>query len=1278
MTYHYQDVNFKTNIESIFHISDIHIHLNSRHNEYQFVFNKLYDAMNTFILKKKSKSNSNSIDSEGEIVCVITGDILHSKTELLPECIEITRKFFMDIARIIPLIIIAGNHDMNINNEARLDAITPIRNGISSEYPIYYLEKTGVYRFGNVLFSLASVRDYIIIPAENIVRNEGDTVIALYHGRINGAQTFGGFKLEGEVNRKTNKTITTTCFTGYDMVLMGDIHLQQFFNVGDKSGNAAYAGSLIQQNHGEDRNGHGYILWTVPTRTGVFNELENEFSAYVSITLKNGKMADKMNKCFEGDLGLIHCKTCNLPKNIHLRLFHEGTGNLQLQEFISALKTHHNVVSVVFQEVDKIENESSKIEGKEGTDSNSSASLKITHPEYQNSLIDEYLKGVGCPETTIEHIKTLNSAANETLEKTEYLNCGTRWKLLSLEFSNLFSFGGDNKIDFSSYKGIVGIIAPNHYGKSSILDIILFTLFDKVPRKGNVKDIINNRSNTFYSKLVFSIGSWHYIVEKSGSVNSIGKSTMKAKFYRFDPDSNKKETLDEETVAKTKNIILRYIGDFEDMIQTNISLQNNNCIFIDAENTVRRKELERIIQIDFLNELTKAASDNINEKKAVLKHLNSKSPASVALVLEKNIITVEGKLKDARIRLPELEIKKKKILVKIKDLQMKINPGVEEKYNSLLKSISCNGSSGSSGRENNELDIKKVETKFQNELKDLESQKLKLIGKLNFKYSLEAAEEFIRDFESSKMALNNGELDYSNKLKEKNKELEYVLSSKKYIDMKDNGFEGSLNVILERIENKKKSKLMFLEFKKETEATLIELEVKLKNKLENLKTLNELKEKEQHRIEKLPSGIIKFIEDTNILELKELFRLKYECFLDYLKPHKRKNGLEVLVFELLDLKSKIGTYEFVNGFNLEVGVNDGEELSVVLEVNNGLNEELDVDIENELEDARNELNGLDTQIKELDDWIIKAEEYSDVLKWNNDIEMKVKNIRMERSLLEAQMNNSNSKVKIMDETMLNLKSIMLLDSRIKEVMGRYDTYNMNVKINKETLDELKIACNEYRMYLRELEIEETRMKEIDEAMMTLNKEILGFETSIITYREKLEGVRDDIKNIKILEKELKILGYYVDALKNLPYMIISKVIPMLEKQINKFLGNTTDFIIKVVVEGTRIDLYLDRPIYNGKMILLNNASGYERFISSLAIRLALMEISQLPKPNFIAIDEGWTSFDFNNLHNVGVVFDYLVSKFDFVINISHLQSIREHCHYHLNLKKDKEGFSCIE
>ena len=86
------------------------------------------------------------------LIVVLTGDILHSKSDLSPECIQMTYNFIKTIASIMPLVMIAGNHDININNRDRLDAITPIIADLPKSYPIYYLLETGVYRMCNIMF----------------------------------------------------------------------------------------------------------------------------------------------------------------------------------------------------------------------------------------------------------------------------------------------------------------------------------------------------------------------------------------------------------------------------------------------------------------------------------------------------------------------------------------------------------------------------------------------------------------------------------------------------------------------------------------------------------------------------------------------------------------------------------------------------------------------------------------------------------------------------------------------------------------------------------------------------------------------------------------------------------------------------------------------------------------------------------------------------------------------------------------------------------------------
>ena len=67
----------------------------------------------------------------------------------------------------------------------------------------------------------------------------------------------------------------------------------------------------------------------------------------------------------------------------------------------------------------------------------------------------------------------------------------------------------------------------------------------------------------------------------------------------------------------------------------------------------------------------------------------------------------------------------------------------------------------------------------------------------------------------------------------------------------------------------------------------------------------------------------------------------------------------------------------------------------------------------------------------------------------------------------------------------------------------------------------------------------------------------------------------------------------------------------------------------------------------------------EKFISSLAIRVALIKISNLPRPNFLAVDEGFGNLDSGNINSLNMLFDYIKTEFDYVIIISHIDIMKD-------------------
>jgi DNA repair exonuclease SbcCD ATPase subunit len=161
-----------------------------------------------------------------------------------------------------------------------------------------------------------------------------------------------------------------------------------------------------------------------------------------------------------------------------------------------------------------------------------------------------------------------------------------------------------------------------------------------------------------------------------------------------------------------------------------------------------------------------------------------------------------------------------------------------------------------------------------------------------------------------------------------------------------------------------------------------------------------------------------------------------------------------------------------------------------------------------------------------------------------------------------------------------------------------------------------------------------------------------------------------------LEIEYKAYEYYLKSVKRdgIPYDLISKAIPKIETEINNVLNQVVDFNMVMNTDGKNINGYIMYDEDNYWPLELT--SGMERFISSLAIRIALINVSALPRPNFIAIDEGWGSLDAEHIASVANLFDYFRTKFDFSIIISHVDTMRDMVDNLIEVNKT-DGYSQI-
>jgi len=204
--------------------------------------------------------------------------------------------------------------------------------------------------------------------------------------------------------------------------------------------------------------------------------------------------------------------------------------------------------------------------------------------------------------------------------------------------------------------------------------------------------------------------------------------------------------------------------------------------------------------------------------------------------------------------------------------------------------------------------------------------------------------------------------------------------------------------------------------------------------------------------------------------------------------------------------------------------------------------------------------------------------------------------------------------------------------------------------------------------LTRTEIEDD-IREVTDEIMTINSDIKVAEKTIENVHLSLDKLRD-------MEIRFDGYEYYLKCVKRdgIPYNLISDVLPKLEIEINNILQPIVDFQILLNTDGKNINSYI--AYGDEEYWPLELTSGMEKFISSIAIRTALINVSNLPRPNFIAIDEGFGSLDTDNFNSLYLLFDYLKTQFDFIITISHIDKTRDMVDQIIDINKVR-GFSKV-
>ena len=700
----------------IFHLSDLHIrngdNTYSRYEEYKEVFK------NTIVsIKNQIEVLELPFDN---FIIVITGDIFHNKSVIGNYGLIMYRKFIQALSEVGRTYIISGNHDYDQSDINKPSLVYSTTFAIPN---VFVLNTTTSFIIDDIGISFVSIDETLDnyrnsgrlqdLPPFPSISGNVRYKLALFHGSFAAAKLYNGKTVEDTFNPYPLEWVSD-----FDYVLLGDIHKRQVFSYKNKT-ICGYAGSLIQQNFGEDIVNHGYLIWDLYNKDikkiNVYNDKgfiniresdDNRDNKDIMIRI-NGKYEKRLEDYIRDNIDII-------PKNLDIKRF----SNINIFNLKSILEKY-NIKYVITEKIDNFNNfahnesrNSSDTSGTSGTidaDIYSSCNEEIIN----NDALINYFK----PLLTPDNLSLLNKIINdkelllidvdnypeELREECLKINkeimavintCNitddtaitpkSLYKIRYLEWEGLLCYENKNWLNMTDLDSKIFMVkGQNGTGKSAIYDILLLAIWGENTKKSPLTSgVVNHNKSKGYTIIDIDVFRdsdeandtyrivRNYTRKNAGNKLLVSNTVIYKKLSGGTSGAGGEceaiEIIKKDTACN--NEITRLFGNMEDFLATSMITQNIDCDILKMDFKSTLELIDKSFNIEYIYNLYNVFNKTINKYKGLHKYIESKKDVYEKLLLTSNYTENHGE---------EIERMREDL-----ELLKNANSALQEEYNS--------------------------------------------------------------------------------------------------------------------------------------------------------------------------------------------------------------------------------------------------------------------------------------------------------------------------------------------------------------------------------------------------------------------------------------------------------------------------------------------------------------------------------------------------------------------------------------------------------------------
>ena len=198
-----------------------------------------------------------------------------------------------------------------------------------------------------------------------------------------------------------------------------------------------------------------------------------------------------------------------------------------------------------------------------------------------------------------------------------------------------------------------------------------------------------------------------------------------------------------------------------------------------------------------------------------------------------------------------------------------------------------------------------------------------------------------------------------------------------------------------------------------------------------------------------------------------------------------------------------------------------------------------------------------------------------------------------------------------------------------------------------------------------------QLKKVEEKISSLDAERLYLTEQISVSKQKKITLIEENRRFGAVKSKWETYNVFMQAVdkKGIPLTILSLQLPQINNELTKILQGVVNFDLSLEadLDSNNMEIFID---YGDSRRIIECGSGMEKMISSLALRVALINVCNAPRSDVLIIDEGFGALDDKNIEACSRLLESLKKYFANILIISHVDAMKDVVDNVLDIQKN--------